>query len=72
MTPHDKNSMSAGAMDVDKCFPIIAVQVDKETLENVLLDRRSRMNLITEEEEFHLDCQPHCHLHINCVWQTKL
>jgi hypothetical protein len=69
---YDKNSMSAGAVDVDKCLPIIVVQVDKETLENVLLDGGSRVNLITEEEEFGLGCQSHCHLHINCVWRTKL
>jgi hypothetical protein len=44
----------AGTVDVDKGLPVIAVQVGKETLENVLLDGGSGMNLITEEERIWL------------------
>jgi hypothetical protein len=34
----DKYSMIAGVVDVDRGIPVIAVQVGKETLENVLLN----------------------------------
>jgi hypothetical protein len=41
----------AGIVDVDRGLPIITIQVGKETLENVLLDGGSGVNLITKEEE---------------------
>jgi hypothetical protein len=44
MTLQDKNNVIVGAVDVDRGLLVIAVQVGKETLENVLLDRGSRMN----------------------------
>jgi hypothetical protein len=54
VTLRDKNSVIAGTMDVDRGLPVIAVQVGKETLENVLLDGGSGVNLITEEERIRL------------------
>jgi hypothetical protein len=56
-TLQDKNSVIAGAMDVNRGLPVIAIQVGKETLENVLLDRGSGVNLITEEERIRLGMQ---------------
>jgi hypothetical protein len=49
--------MIAGAMDVDRGLLVIVVHVDKETLENVLLDGRSRVNLITKGKHVWLRMQ---------------
>jgi hypothetical protein len=56
-TPQDKNNVIAGAVDVDIGPPVIAIQVGKETLENVLLDKGSKVNLTTEEERIWLEMQ---------------
>jgi hypothetical protein len=57
ITLHDKNSVIAGAKDVEKGLPVIAVQVGKNTFENLLLDGRFRMKLIIEEERIRLRIQ---------------
>jgi c-di-GMP-binding flagellar brake protein YcgR len=50
VTLHDKNSVIARVVDIDRSLPVIAIQVGKETLENVILDKGSGVNLITEEK----------------------
>jgi hypothetical protein len=46
--------MYIGAVDADRGFLIIAVQVGKETLKNVLLDEGFGVKLIIEEESIWL------------------
>jgi hypothetical protein len=71
-TPQDKNSVIAGIVDMDKGLPVIAIHMGKETIENVLLDGGSRMNLITEEEVIWLGMQTPLPAPFDSVWQTKL
>ena len=44
-------------MDVDRDLLVIVVHVGKETLKNVLLDERSKVNIITKEKHIWLRMQ---------------
>ena len=48
-------NLVVGAVDIDRGLPVIFVQMRQSTLEKILLDGDSGVNLITEEEQIRLD-----------------